>query len=164
MLPPSRKYDYLDSALHPPKASIPAEPLLAHTICRWSLCVGQQLQQTNQTLRWYPQGGQGAAAASSGIENWLLDQARRKMLSPGLISLLCLVNLKLSQIYLHLITVTHLREYHPASQQNTTKIFCTWADLGKNTFSRSGCPWFMVILQPIAIETTAWSHTPTFSL
>lgn len=80
---------------------------------------------------------------SSGMENRLLDQARRKMPSLGLISLLCLINLKLSQIYLHLITVTHLRESHWASQQNTAKIFCTMA---KPTFSWGDCPWFVVKL------------------
>lgn len=70
-----------------------------------------------KTLRWYPLGRQGAAAASSGVENRLLDRARRKMPSLGLISLLCLINLKLLQMYLHLITVNHLREYHSASNK-----------------------------------------------
>lgn len=53
------------------------------------------------------------------------------------------------------IAVAHLGRYHPVSLQNTAKGFCTELIWQKNTFSRRDCPWFVVILQPRAIQTTA---------
>lgn len=128
MLPLSRKYDYLESAPHPQKPPY---------LCRAPACLHRHLQVITVCVAAAPAEKSNSQVISTGScscipwdgKQAFRHQARRKMPSLGLISLLCLIKLNLSQIYLHLITVRILWESHgPHRLNEMSPIFLGFSD------------------------------------